>query len=432
MPADRPSADWPAPVALRPLAATIELPGSKSLTNRFLVLAALANDTSRLRAPLHARDTLLMADALRSLGATVDASGEDWTVTPSALVTAGSVECGLAGNVMRFLPPVAALAVGATRFDGDAAARRRPMAPMLGALRTLGVDIDDGTGGTLPFTVHGTGRVRGGAVTLDASASSQFVSGLLLSGARFEEGITVRHTGETLPSLPHIEMTVETLRDAGVVVDDAERHTWRVEPGEIGALDVDVEPDLSGAAPFLAAALVVGGTVHVPRWPQWTTQGGDAIRDILDRMGADVHLSPDGLTVTGSGEIHGIDVDLHESSELTPVVAALLALAGSPSIIRGVAHVRGHETDRIAALTTEIGALGGDLDETPDGLRIRPAPLHAGRFRSHADHRMVMAGALIGLSVPGVVVEDAAAVSKTMPAFARMWTDMLTGAVAGR
>ncbi len=294
-----PSPDWPAPTALGPVRARVVLPGSKSLTNRYLVLAAIAGDVSRLRAPLRSRDTLLMAGALRSLGVSVeDVDDGDWLVTPAPLVGGGSVDCGLAGNVMRFVPPLAGLADGPVRFDGDEGARRRPMAPVLDALRGLGVEVDDEGRGGLPFTVHGRGSVRGGTVTIDASASSQFVSGLLLSAARFDEGVTVRHVGTAVPSLPHIEMTVETLRDAGVVVDDADRHTWRVEPSEVNALDVQVEPDLSNAAQFLAAALVTGGTVHVPGWPQYTTQGGDFIRDVLDMMGAEVVLDRSGLTVS--------------------------------------------------------------------------------------------------------------------------------------
>lgn len=418
--------DWTAPVADGPVDARVLLPGSKSLTNRYLVLAALASDVSRLRAPLRSRDTLLMARALRTLGADVsDLDDGDWVVTPGPVRGGGTVDCGLAGNVMRFVPPVAGLADGPVRFDGDEHARVRPMAPVLGALRTLGVDVDDDGRGALPFTVRGTGRVRGGAVTIDASASSQFVSGLLLSGARFDEGVTVHHDGKALPSLPHIEMTVETLRDAGVVVDDADPHTWRVEPSEVNALDVQVEPDLSNAAQFLAAALVTGGRVHVPGWPQYTTQGGDFVREVVDMMGADVVLDRSGLTVTGGDGILGIDVDLHGSSELTPVVAALCALAEAPSVIRGVAHIRGHETDRLAALRTELTGLGAVVEETEDGLRITPAPMRGGRFRTYADHRMVMAAAVLGLAVPGVVVEDVGTVAKTMPEFTTLWDRML-------
>ena len=422
-----------APTAPGPVDAEAVLPGSKSLTNRYLVLAALSGSTSRLRRPLRSRDTLLMAQGLRQLGAGIDdatsdvAGGSDWIVTPASLRGGTRVECGLAGTVMRFLPPVAALCDGPVEFDGDLQARVRPMGPVLQALGALGAQVDDGGRRTLPFTVHGTGRMPGGSVTLDASSSSQFVSALLLAGARYEQGVTVRHEGPPVPSEPHIDMTIETLRDAGAIIDDSEPDVWRVEPSELVGLDVLVEPDLSNAAPFLAAALVTGGRVTVPGWPQHTTQAGDAIRDILDAMGADVSLARDGLTVSASGGVSGIDVDLHDASELTPVVAALAALADSPSVIRGVAHIRGHETDRLAALAREMSALGGLVSETEDGLRIAPAKLSGGLFHTYADHRMVMAGAVLGLRVPGVRVEDVGTVAKTMPDFVPLWERLLVG-----
>ncbi len=434
--------DWTAPTADGPVDATVAVPGSKSLTNRLLVLAALADGPSRMRRPLRSRDTLLMAQSLRTLGADVrdgeqpHATGQadvqtlgdaDWLVTPRPLRGNVTVDAGLAGTVMRFLPAVAALADGAVTMDGDPRARERPMAPLLDGLRALGVPVDDAGRGRLPFTIQGTGAVEGGEVTIDASASSQFVSGLLLAGARFTRGVTVHHDGKPVPSQPHIEMTVEVLRDRGVTVDDGEPNTWRVEPGPISAFDVDVEPDLSTAAPFLAAALVTGGRIHVPGWPQHTTQAGDGLRDILDAMGAEVTLDRDGLTVVGSGSIEGVDVDLHDVGELTPVVAALAALAQSPSWLRGIAHLRGHESDRLAALATEINGLGGRVTETDDGLRIQPAPLHGGRWGTYHDHRMAMAGAVVGLAVPDVVVEDVETTAKTLPGFTTRWADLLAG-----
>lgn len=425
------SPGWPAPQASGPLRATVKLPGSKSLTNRYLVLASLAAQPSRLRAPLRSRDTVLMVDALRALGVgiehiTTPDGDEDWLVTPGPIRGGTEVDCGLAGTVMRFLPPLAALATGDVRFDGDERARERPMQPILGALRDLGVDLDDEGRGALPFTVHGQGRIRGGRVTLDASTSSQFVSGLLLAGARFDEGVTVIHEGEPVPSAPHLTMTVETLRDCGVVVDDTEPDTWRVQPGEITGLDVQVEPDLSNAAPFVAAAAIVGGEVTIPGWPQWTTQAGDAMRNLLDRTGAEVNLDRDGLTVRGTGELYGVDVDMHQCGELTPVVAALAALADSPTHIRGVAHLRGHETDRLAALATELNRLGGDVTETDDGLVIRPRPMHGGTFRTYDDHRIAQAAALIGLRVPGVEIENVETTAKTLPDFTGLWQRMLS------
>ncbi len=422
---------WPAPLATGPLDAVVRLPGSKSLTNRYLVLAALADSGSRLRAPLRSRDSLLMAEGLRTLGADIvdlaDGDG-DWQVTPGAVRGGGQLDCGLAGTVMRFLPPVAALADGPVRFDGDEGARLRPMGPVLDALRALGVGVDGATS-ALPFTVQGCGvqGVPGGAVTLDASQSSQFVSALLLVGARYERGVTVHHDGKPVPSQPHIEMTVATLRAAGVVVDDTEANTWRVEPGPINGLDVVVEPDLSNAGPFLAAALVAGGTVLVPDWPRQTTQAGDLLREILGAMGAHVEWSRSGLRVTSDGVVQGIDVDLHEASELTPTVAALAALAVSPSWIRGVAHIRGHETDRLAALDTELTAMGADVVQTDDGLRIQPAPLQGRLFHTYHDHRMATAGAILGLRVPDVIVENVDTTAKTLPDFTGRWADLLAG-----
>ncbi len=428
--------DWAAPVATAPLDATVTLPGSKSLTNRYLVLSALACERSRLRAPLRSRDTLLMAEALRRLGVRIDDVTDetdtgadtvaDWLVTPPERLTGdATIDCGLAGTVMRFLPAVAVLADGPVRFDGDPQARVRPMGTLVAALRRLGGTIDDGGTGHLPLTVHGAGGLPGGEVTLDSSASSQFVSALLLAGARYDAGVTVRHVGQPVPSEPHVLMTVETLRDTGVVVDDSEPNTWRVEPSEVNGLDVVVEPDLSNAGPFLAAAIVAGGRVRVPGWPQHTTQAGDLMREILDAMGADVLLDRSGLTVTGSGELVGIDIDLHDAAELTPTVAALAALASTPSWIKGVAHIRGHETDRLAALRTELQGLGGNVAETEDGLRITPAPLRGGLFHTYHDHRMATTGAILGLRVPGITVEDIGTTGKTLPDFVGLWDRML-------
>ncbi len=416
---------WPAPTASKPVEADVTLPGSKSVTNRALVLAALATTPSVLRRPLMARDTQLMVAALRALGADISEHTDSWKVTPATLDTSADVHCGLAGTVMRFVPPVAALSSGQVRFDGDPHARVRPMEAMLDALRVLGVRIEaTGQRGRLPFTVHGTGRVPGGPVSLDASASSQFVSGLLLAGARYEQGIEVRHTGKPIPSMPHIDMTVAMLRERGVRVDATERRTWRVRASAIRGMNTTIEPDLSNAAPFLAAALLTGGSVRVPDWPETTTQPGDTLRDLLTRMGATCVLD-DGLTVTGTGTVHGIDANLHDVGELTPVLAALSALADRPSRLRGIGHLRGHETDRLKALATEINRLGGDVVETSDGLTIHPRPLHGGVFHSYDDHRMAQAGAVLGLAEPGIQVENIGTTAKTLPEFPRMWTAML-------
>ena len=414
---------WPAPAAQGPVRAVVPVPGSKSITNRALVLAALATGPSTLRNPLRSRDTELMAAGLRALGTGVtDGPDGSWLVEPGALRGPAEVDCGLAGTVMRFLPPAAALADGPVRFDGDPRARERPLDTVLNALRSLGADVD---GGSLPFSLRGTGQLTGGAVTVDASASSQFISGLLLSAPRYERGITVTHDGPPVPSSPHIEMTAGMLRDAGVEVDDERPDTWVVAPGPIRPLETSVEPDLSNAAPFLAAAAATGGQVTVPGWPERTTQAGDALREILSRQGAETELSGAGLTVTGPDELEPLDIDLHEVGELTPAVAVLAALARGRSRLRGIAHLRGHETDRLAALERELNALGGAVEQTPDGLVIDPRPLRAGPWHSYADHRMATAGAVLGLRVPGVEVEDIATTAKTMPDFAAAWAAML-------
>ncbi len=420
---------WPAPVAGVPVSAVLSLPGSKSLTNRELVLSALASGPSTLRAPLHSRDTALMVQALKALGTSivdVPGSGEfgpDLLITPAELSGGTSIDCGLAGTVMRFLPPIAALALGPVAFDGDAAARTRPMRTTIDSLRALGVDVNDDGRGRLPFSLYGTGSVLGGTIEIDASSSSQFVSGLLLAGARFDDGLELRHTGPALPSLAHIEMTISTLAARGVIVENPEAGVWLVPAGPIAGIDISIEPDLSNAGPFLAAALVAGGSVTISGWPRNTTQVGDEFASILASMGASVERTDTSLTVTGTGNIHGITLD--NSSELAPTVAALAALADSETVLTGIGHLRGHETDRLAALATEINGLGGDVTETGDGLIIRPAELHGGLWRSYADHRMATAGAIIGLRVPGVEIDDIATTAKTLPQFTRLWGTML-------
>jgi 3-phosphoshikimate 1-carboxyvinyltransferase len=332
---------------------------------------------------------------------------------------------------MRFVPPLAALANESVTFDGDDGARLRPMATTIDSLRKLGVEVDDDGRGTLPFTVRGTGRVMGGNISIDASQSSQFVSGLLLAGARFTDGLTLRHTGEHLPSMPHIEMTVACLRARGVIVTEPERGVWRVEPGPISGIDIDMEPDLSNAAPFLAAALIAGGAVTIPHWPRTTTQVGDDLGGYFEEFGAKVTRDERGLTadggpgVLGGRPIRGVTFDLSTGGELAPSLIALAALATTPSTFTGIAHLRGHETDRLRALVTEINRLGGNATELPDGVHIEPATLHGGEWQSYHDHRMATAGAIIGLAVDGVDVDNIGTTAKTLPDFPAMWTAML-------
>ncbi|WP_156737632.1 3-phosphoshikimate 1-carboxyvinyltransferase [Mycobacterium sp. E735] len=420
---------WTAPSAPEPVHATVTVPGSKSQTNRALVLAALAaaqgHGAPTISGALRSRDTDLMIGALRTLGLRVDGTGSELRVggriAPGPEAT---VDCGLAGTVLRFVPPLAALAEAVVEFDGDEQARARPIAPLLDALRGLGVPIE---GSGLPFRVHGGGSVAGGTVDIDASASSQFVSGLLLCAPSFTEGLTVRHTGATLPSAPHIAMTVVMLRQAGVAVDDSVRNTWRVQPGPVAARHWQVEPDLTNAVPFLAAAVVSGGTVRITGWPEASVQPAEHILAVLGKLNAVVDQDGSYLEVRGSAGYDGFDVDLRDVGELTPSVAALAALAapGSVSRLSGIGHLRGHETDRLAALRTEITNLGGDCTETPDGLVITATPLHPGVWRAYADHRMAMAGAIIGLRVAGLVVDDIGSTSKTLPEFPELWAHML-------
>ncbi len=420
---------WSAPTRTAPLSAHVRIPGSKSLTNRWLILAALANEECRINHPLQARDTLLMAQALSALGSSVEIQDDAFIVNPGSTRVAAEVDCGLAGTVMRFVPPIAALCSADVRFDGDLHARVRPMNQIINALRDLEVEVRDDNRGTLPFTVAGKGFVPGGTVIIDASASSQFVSALLLAGCRYDAGLTIIHSGSALPSLPHIDMSVEVLRELGIRVDvevtDHMQAKWTVHPGIPAAFNVTVEPDLSNAAPFLAAALVCGGSVTIPDWPERTTQPGDFLRELLPRLGANVSRVGSQLCVTGTGQIHGIDVDLHEVGELTPVIAALCALADGPSTLRGIAHLRGHETDRLAALATQINNLGGQVTETADGLEIFPVKLHGGTFATYSDHRMAMAGSVLGLAVPEIQIEDIATTGKTLPDFANLWSEMV-------
>jgi 3-phosphoshikimate 1-carboxyvinyltransferase len=392
-------------------------------------MAALSGGECRINHPLQARDTLLMAQALSALGSSVEIQDEAFVITPGTTSDATQVDCGLAGTVMRFVPPVAALSSGNIRFDGDPHARVRPMKQIISALRGLDVEINDDERGTLPFTVVGKGFVAGGSVTIDASESSQFVSALLLAGCKYDAGVSVIHSGSALPSMPHIDMSVEVLRELGIRVDvdikDSTNATWTVHPGVPRSFNVTVEPDLSNAAPFLAAALVCGGSVAIPDWPTQTTQAGDALVKLLPKLGATVSRDGSDLVVTGGSQINGIDVDLHDVGELTPVIAALCALATGPSTLRGIAHLRGHETDRLAALVTEINKLGGKATETADGIHIEPAKLHGGKFATYSDHRMAMAGAVLGLAVADLVIEDIATTSKTLPNFPNMWQEMV-------
>lgn len=418
---------WEAPVATGPLEATVSVPGSKSLTARYLVLAAFADGPVTIRGGLHSRDSNLMIDALRTLTVDVDDSNPEWVVTPGHLRGGVFVECGLAGTVMRFVPPMALLADGPVSFDGDSTARDRPMAPLIDALRSLGAKVDDAGLGALPFVVTPTDKI-GSEVSIDASSSSQFITGLLLVAPRLPNGLTVLHTGDALPSIPHIDMTVANLAEAGVVIERPDDRTWIVRPGPIHLDTIDIEIDLSNAGPFMAAALAAGGTVRIPGWPTTTTQPGALLPDILKRMGATCQVTDGTMVVTSLGTIYPIDADLSRCGEMTPTIAALCALADGPSTLSGIGHLRGHETDRLAAIAAEIRRFGGVCEEEPDALRI--APPVSGRLvgtdvHTYHDHRMATFGAIIGLRVPSTRIVNVGTTAKTMPDFPTMWRTML-------
>ena len=422
---------WPAPLAKGAISGVLPVPGSKSVTNRALVLAVQSPDESLLKSPLHSRDTELMATALTTLGFSItDEANGDWKVEGKGPTEVRNIQIdvGNAGTVMRFLPPVAALVPGIFRFDGDARSHERPLGPVIAALRELGAEINDDNRGSLPFTLVSNGTLRGGTVEIDASASSQFVSALLLVGASTDLGIRVRHIGASLPSLPHIEMTIQMLRKSGVEIEIVGKAEWFVAPGRVSAQNYVIEPDLSNAEPFLAAALVTGGDVTIKDWPRDTTQPGDQLRSIFAIMGGDISFTKVGLRLRGGGAVSGIDIDLHDVGELTPIIAAVVALATTPSHLRGIGHLRLHETDRLAALATELNALGGNVIEHPTSLEIRPAALHGGTFHTYEDHRLATAGALLGLVVPGMSVENMETVGKTMPTFPLLWQELVSGA----
>ena len=422
---------WPAPVRGQlPIQATVVIPGSKSVTNRALVLSALATTASTLIRPLISRDTTLMKSGLNAMGIQITEENElsnvQWNINPNPLLGPALVDVGNAGTVMRFLPPVASLAQGAISFDGDARSYERPLAPVIHALEELGVEIDHQNKFSLPLVIHGKGKIDGGEIEIDASASSQFLSALLLIAPRTSKGITVRHIGSALPSMPHIDMTVAMLKDFGAEVEvNPEKNTWKVLPSKLHGQTMVIEPDLSNAAPFLSIAMACGGSVTISDWPVLTTQPGDQLKTILADMGATVVLGARGLTITGTGKIHGIDIDLHDVGELTPAIAALCALADSPSHLRGIAHLRLHETDRLEALTREINALGGNVTQEEGALHITPAPLHGGDFKTYDDHRLATTGAVLGLVTPGVRIENIATTAKTLPGFDALWTSLV-------
>jgi 3-phosphoshikimate 1-carboxyvinyltransferase len=371
-----------------------------------------------------------MIGGLKALGISIE-EGEngDLTISPAPLFGPAHIDVGNAGTVMRFLPPVAAMANGILHFDGDPRSHERPLGPVIAALESLGVSIEHGGRYALPMTMNSHGQLQGGTVEVDASSSSQFISALLLVAPATKFGITIRHTGTSLPSMPHIDMTVHMLRELGVAIEIIDNNEWRVSPTVLHGREITIEPDLSNAAPFIGAAMICGGSVTITDWPQSTTQPGDHLRSILTNMGAEVKFekSQSGfdLTLSSDGTIHGIDVDLHDVGELTPSIAALAVLAETPSSLRGIGHLRLHETDRLAAIAREVNALGGNVVEEETALHITPAPLHGGTFHTYEDHRLATAGAVLGLVIPDISVENIATTRKTLTDFPGLWNSLV-------
>ena len=413
-----------APQAAGPISGAISIPGSKSLTNREILLSALAEGTSVLNKPLISRDSQLMLDAMKALGAEVTPRADSVKIAPATLNKDASIHCGLAGTVMRFVPLVAALNNGKITFDADKEAKARPLQGVFDALDQLGVNYEKGSD-SFPFAVIGNAGTNATEVTLDASKSSQFVSALMLVAPKLEKGLVINHQGDSLPSIPHIEMTISCLEQRGVSVQKLSEASWKVFPGQISARDLVIEPDLSNAGAFLAAVMVAGGDLLVKDWPKQTTQVGKQYIEILGRMGAKFEFSSEGLKISSTGELHGIQADLSEAGELTPTIAALAALADTPSKLSGIAHLRGHETDRLRALAAEINRVGGDCVETEDGLVINPKKISGGEWRTYHDHRMATTGAILGLRAP-IDIENVETTAKTMPDFKDMWLELIS------
>ena len=419
---------WSAPFrASKPISGAINIPGSKSVTNRALVLSALASSPSTLRKGLRSRDTDLMIKALSSLGVKIEIEEDLWKITPAPLMGPAGIDVGNAGTVMRFLPPLASLAKGLISFDGDLRSHQRPLAPVIKALESLGVSIEHQGRYSLPLVINGAGYITGGEVEIDASASSQFLSSLLLVAPLMKQGLRIKNIGKSLPSKPHIEMTIAMLAQYGAFVDTSIDNQWSVEPTTLSGVDLVIEPDLSNAAVFMAAPILCGGEVIIKDWPRKTTQPGDQLRQIFSEMGGEIDFVDQGLRVRSSGQIRGIDIDLGDVGELTPVIAALASLADSPSYLRGIGHLRLHETDRLSALKNELTALGAEVLEEESALRINPKPMKAGVFHTYEDHRLATAGALIGLAVQGVEVENIETTRKTITDFPALWSQLLNG-----
>ncbi len=410
---------------LRPLArppdTEVVVPGSKSLTNRALVVAGLAAGRSTLTGVLDADDTRAMLAGLEALGVGIERSTDGTTVTVDGVegappVADARIDARLSGTTARFLAPVLARVAGTSHLDGLPPFRRRPMGPSIAALRSLGCTVTEhGTPGHLPITVTG-GPVAGGEVAVAGEVSSQFLSGLLLAGPAFPDGLTVRVT-TPLVSVPYVEMTVEVLRWFGAEVHRPDAATFVVAGGGTRGAQLAIEPDASAASYLLAAAAITGGRVRVPGLTPASSQGDAGFAAVLARMGAEVVVDHRGTEVRGTGRLRGIEVDLGAMSDTAQTLAAVAVFAEGPTRITGIGFIRAKETDRIAAVVTELRRLGIDAREEEDGLVVHPGRPSPGVVATYDDHRMAMSFALLGLVVPGIAIADPGCVAKTFPTY---------------
>jgi 3-phosphoshikimate 1-carboxyvinyltransferase len=390
----------------RPPEATVALPGSKSITNRALVCAALARQPSTLTGALLADDTEAMVIALRRLGTRVEIDGTTFSVTRRRWGEAATLDARLSGTTARFLLPVLALGSGSYRLDGAPPLRARPMGPSLDALRSLGARV---VGDELPVEVRGP--VLGGRVEVAGDESSQFISGLLMAGAVMPRGLEIVLT-TPLVSKPYVDLTIEVMEKFGARV-----HGLRVPFSGYTGQHYAIEPDASAASYFFAAAAITGGSVTVEGLGSGSLQGDVGFVDVLERMGAAVERTPTSITVRGTGRLRGIDVDMADMSDTAQTLAIVATYADSPTRLTGIGFIRKKETDRIGNTVNELRKLGIEAREEPDGFVVRPGTPVAGRVETYDDHRMAMSFALLGLTAGGIEIADPGCVGKTFPGF---------------
>jgi 3-phosphoshikimate 1-carboxyvinyltransferase len=405
-----------------PLRGAIRPPGSKSITNRALACAALAEGTSTLTGALDSEDTQVMLAALRSLGVPVEVDHASSTVRVEGCggkipAAGGELYVANSGTTIRFLAALVALGHGEFRLDGTPRMRERPIGDLVAALNQLGADAaSEGPGGCPPVVIRAHG-LPGGPARVRGDVSSQFLSGLLMAAPYAERAVELTVEG-TLVSQPYVRMTLAVMSAFGIDVPTNDDLThFRLPAGvKYRGRDYAIEPDASAASYFFGAAAITGGEVTVEGLSRESLQGDVAFIDVLEKMGCRVACSPQGITVAG-GELHGVDVDMNAISDTVQTLGAVALFADGPTTVRGVGHIRHKETDRIGALATELRKLGATVEERDDGLCITPGPLRGAEIDTYLDHRMAMSLALVGLRQPGVVIRDPGCTAKTYPRF---------------